>query len=101
MGCNQHALIGNSVDNLTNVPEQLNCIYNNSMYNRTIIYRVYPKTLDKAKRLKQCLGADSVRMELFLGRKPENDGTTPSRRVETSTEDDVLFVRQGTYPTAS
>ena len=41
------------------------------MYNRSIRYRLYPQTQDKAKRLKQCLGATRFVWNYFLAKNKE------------------------------
>ena len=41
------------------------------MYNRSIRYRLYPKTRHKAKRLKQCLGATRFVWNYFLAKVKE------------------------------
>ena len=51
------------------------------MYNRSIRYRLYPKTQDKANRLKQCLGATRFVWNYFLA---ENQRMMEAHRADDS-----------------
>ena len=51
------------------------------MYNRSIRFRLYPKTQDKANRLKQCLGATRFVWNYFLA---ENRKMMEAHRADES-----------------